>query len=243
MKDRPYACFFVGDFNAHFLNCWSGGDTNAEGFEFDNLLSSLDLSQLISEPTNFEENKLPSSIDLIICDQPNVALESGVRPSPGNFCKHQITFCNLNLHIPPAPIYLRKIWHYNHANADDIKRAVSNFSWLKHLTNIDPSQQVEIFNDKLLNIMMNYIPNRYVKIQPKDPPWINSNLRRMIKKQNKQYKKFLKHEHKSETKVKVDKFRNDCFEAINSAKRSYLDCMGTNLSESKSSPKSLLENF
>ena len=180
MKDRPYVCFFVGDFNAHSLNWWSGGDTNAEGFEFDNLISSLDLFQLISESTNFEENKLPSCIDLIICDQSNVAMESGVRPSPDNFCKHQITFCNLNLHIPP-PIYSRKIWYYNRANADDIKRAVSHFPWLKHLTNLDPSQQLEIFNDKLLNIMMNFIPNRYVKIQPKDPPWINNNLRRMIK--------------------------------------------------------------
>ena len=100
MKDRPYACFFVGDFIPHSLNWWSGGDANAEGFEFDNLLSSLDLSQLISAPTNFVENKLPSCID-----QPNVVMESGVRPSPDNFCKHQMTFCNLILHIPPPSIY------------------------------------------------------------------------------------------------------------------------------------------
>ena len=34
--------------------------------------------------TNFEDNKSPSCIDLIICDQPNVVMESGVRSSPDN---------------------------------------------------------------------------------------------------------------------------------------------------------------
>ena len=47
-RNKSYACFFAGDFNSH--------STNAEGFALDNLLSTLDLSQLICEPTNFEEN-------------------------------------------------------------------------------------------------------------------------------------------------------------------------------------------
>ena len=104
-KNRPYACFFAGDFNAHSLSWWPNGDTNAEGLALDNLLTTFDLSQLISEPTYFADNKSPSWIDLIISDQPNVVMESGVRPSPDNFCKHQMTFCNLNLHIPPPIIF------------------------------------------------------------------------------------------------------------------------------------------
>ena len=73
--------FFSSDFNAHSLSWWPNVDTNAEGLALDNLLTTLDLS-----------------------DQPNVVMESGVRPSPDHFCKHQMTFCNLNLHIPP-PVY------------------------------------------------------------------------------------------------------------------------------------------
>ena len=126
-KNKPYASFFVGDFNAHSLSWWPSGDTNAEGFALDNLLSTLDLRQLINEPTNFEENKSPSCIDLVICDQPNVVIESGVRPSPDNFCRHQMIFCNLNLHIPPPPMYSRKIWHYNRANSDAMNKAVTVF--------------------------------------------------------------------------------------------------------------------
>ena len=94
-------------------------------------------------------------------------MESGVCPSLDNFCKHQMTFCNLNLHITPL-VYLRRIWQYNNrVNNDAMTRAVTD----------SPS---------------NFTPNNDVKIQLKDPPWITKNLQKMIKKQNKQYKKFLK---------------------------------------------------
>ena len=58
-KNKPYAFFFDGDFNAHSQNWWPNG------FALDNLFSTLDLRQLICEPTNFEENKSPACIDLI----------------------------------------------------------------------------------------------------------------------------------------------------------------------------------
>ena len=51
--------FFAGDFNGHCQLWWPDGDTTAEGREIENLLSSLGLSQLVSEPTNFEPNKKP----------------------------------------------------------------------------------------------------------------------------------------------------------------------------------------
>ena len=52
----------------------SGGltvTTTTEGREIENLLSSLDLSQLISETTNFEANKnpLPALISLQLINQ------------------------------------------------------------------------------------------------------------------------------------------------------------------------------
>ena len=73
-KNKTYACFFPGDFNAHSQNWWTYGDTNAEGFALDNLFSTLELNQLICKPTRFEENKYPSCIDLIISDQPNAVM-------------------------------------------------------------------------------------------------------------------------------------------------------------------------
>ena len=59
--------------------------------------------------------------------------------------------------------------------------------------------------------MSNFIPNKYIKVQPKDPPWINDTLRRMIKRQNRQYKNVVNHGCKSEDKVNVDNFRKRMF--------------------------------
>ena len=52
----------------------SGGPmgTQLRSREIENLISSLNLSQLISEPNNFEPNKNLSCIDLFITDQPNL---------------------------------------------------------------------------------------------------------------------------------------------------------------------------
>ena len=58
--ENPFATFSIGDFNAHSQSWWPDGDTTPEGIEIENLFTSLGLSQIISEPTNFEPNKNPS---------------------------------------------------------------------------------------------------------------------------------------------------------------------------------------
>ena len=80
-SENPYSIFLTGDFNGHSQLWWPGGDTTPEGSRIEDLTTSLGLSQLITEPTNFEPNKKPSCIDLIFTDQPNLVLESGTRSS------------------------------------------------------------------------------------------------------------------------------------------------------------------
>ena len=57
--------FFTGDLNGHSQLWWPEGGTSPEGTKIEEMTSNLGLSQLISEPTNFEPNKNPSCIDLI----------------------------------------------------------------------------------------------------------------------------------------------------------------------------------
>ena len=51
--ENPYVMFFTGDFNAHSQNWWPDGNTNNEGIAIDNLLSALDLNQIICETHKF----------------------------------------------------------------------------------------------------------------------------------------------------------------------------------------------
>ena len=61
--ENPFAMFFTGDFNGHSQIWWPDGDTNPEGRAIEDLFSSLNLSQIISEPTNFTPGCHPSCID------------------------------------------------------------------------------------------------------------------------------------------------------------------------------------
>ena len=95
--ENPYVSFFAGDFNGHSKYWYEDGDTNAEGTALNSLFTELDLDQIITEPTHFfNDHSNPSCIDLILTDQPNLVMDSGVRPSLDPLVHHQMTFCKLN---------------------------------------------------------------------------------------------------------------------------------------------------
>ena len=228
--ENPFVMLFAGDFNAHSQSWWPAGDTNNEGIQLVNSFSEFDLTQLISEPTHFREQCNPSCIDLIVCDQPNLVAESGVRTSLDPTCKHQITFCKLNFKIPPLPSYKRHLWHFDKAESQLIEKTVSEFPWELHLAmNKKPTSQVNLLNQTILNIMSNFVPNNNITCKPNVPKWITRDIKNLMRRQNSFYKKYKRNGYKLEDKVKVDKFRDECFQAINMSKHNYLTDLGNKL--------------
>ena len=61
---------------------------------------------------------------------------------------------------------------YDKAELDLIRRAVTSFDWVNSLVNLGTSEQVDLFNDTLLNIFRNFIPHKFITCHYKDPPWI-----------------------------------------------------------------------
>ena len=230
--ENPFAMFFTGDFNGHSQHWWPDGDTNPEGREIEDLFFSLNLTQIISEPTNFEPGKKPSCIDLIVTDQPNLVLDSGTRASLDSHCHHQIIYGKVNLRIPAPPPSERKIWHYDRANTAAIQRSMTNFPWLQHLNlNRDSNWQVKTFTETLLNIMSNFIPNEIKRFIPRDPPWITKQLKTMLNRKNRLFKNYKKHGYKVEDRVRLDVFRKECQESVEKTKADYLKNLGNKLND------------
>ena len=50
------------------------------------------------------------------------------------------------------------------------------------MKNIDTDEQTRPFNKTAINISKNLIPNKYVTFNNKDPPWLNDQVRLLIKK-------------------------------------------------------------
>ena len=91
------------------------------------------------------------------------------------------------------PKYVRKIWHFNRAKEDLIKRAISRFPWEANLRrHQDPNHQVNILNQTILNIMSNFVPNEVKTVCPREPEWFNNSIKKLLRNQNKVFKRFKK---------------------------------------------------
>ena len=74
--------------------------------------------------------------------------------------------------------------------------------------------------------MSTFIPNRMTKIVPRDTPSITGELKRMIKRQHRLYSNFKRHGYRTEDKLKVVVFREECNRVFLAAKEKYLCDLG-----------------
>ena len=243
----PYCVIYTGDFNAHSITWWSDGDSNTEGTQFNILFSELGLSQLISEPTHFREHCRPSCIDLIICDQPNLVIGSGVGPSLDPVCKHQITFCKLSIKIPRIPPFQRLAWHFDQANRRLIHRAMTVFRWENVLNPIpNPNVQVKLLNETILNIMKNFVPSSTITSNMNKPEWITNDIKKMLKMQKILYRNYRLKGFETQDKKRVDKQRDECYQAIKISTENYLKSLGNKLVNKTTGSKAywkIINNF
>ena len=166
--ESPFCCIFLGDFNAK-CSKWYGNNDDHCGLELESLTSSASYTQIIKEATHLLPDRLPSCIDLIFSNQPELVLESGVHASLYNTCHHQIIFAKINFKINLPPPYKRKVWEYKKAEVDLIKRSISKFKWVDAFRNIDTNAQVELFTTTLINIFNNFIPHKTITCNYRDP--------------------------------------------------------------------------
>ena len=127
---------------------------------------------------------------------------------------------------------------FSEANTTAIRNCMLNFPWREHLNlNLDPNWQVKEFNEILLNIMNNFIPNEMKKLIPRNPPWINKSLKTLLKKKNRLFKNVKKHGYKENDCERLNNFRLECQKAVEKAKLSYLSNLGFKLNNPTTSKK------
>ena len=90
-------------------------------------------------------------------------------------CDRQITYCKLNCKIEYPPPYQPLVWKFKKANATSIRITTLTVNWKFLFFNKSVHEHVSIFNNTLMNIFSNYIPNKFVTIDDKDPPWMTEN--------------------------------------------------------------------
>ena len=103
-----------------------------------------------------------------------MVIDSCVHATLHSNCHHQIIYAKFDPKIIYPPLYDRKVWHY-------IKTATDVFDWESAFNGYHANDQVSVFNSKTLNIVLHFMPNETIGCDNKDPPWINSFIKNLIR--------------------------------------------------------------
>ena len=64
--------------------------------------------------------------------------------------------------------------------------------WNKLFSNANVEKQVNILNDTLFNIFSNFARSKVIKVDDRDPPWMNEEIKCKIKSKTKTFQQYLK---------------------------------------------------
>ena len=137
-----------------------------------------------------------SCIDLIFCTSQNLISKYGVDASIFDKCHHNIIYGKIDIRVPLPPKYVRKVWDYSKADVQNIKKSIKEFNWGKTLESLSIDSKVDLLNETLLNIFRNYIPNKKIKCDYRQPPWMTNNIKRSLKERSKLTKCYYKNSQK-----------------------------------------------
>ena len=227
-KRKPTVSIITGDFNARSSNWWSNDTNTLEGTNLYSLTSSNNFSQLINEPTHIQRNS-SSCIDLIFTDRPNLAVNSGVHASLHPNCHHQVVHTSFNLNISYPPPYQRLIWDYKKADSVKIRKALDLINWERLFNNKNINEQVSILNETILNVFSNYVPNKYITVDDKDPVWMNETIKLKIKAKDNMYNKYLQNGRFESDFVLLETLITELNELIVTTKALYYENLGKKL--------------
>ena len=104
----------------------------------------------------------------------------------------------LNLKVEYPPLCERLIWKYKNADILSINHAIDIFDQGNSFEGKNIHEKIHFFNKTILNIFHNYISNKTILCNDKDPPWFNNEIRRTLTKKNEIFKQCIANE-KSQT--------------------------------------------
>ena len=123
--------------------------------------------------------------DLVFHSNPSYITECGIEKFLyADRCHHNIVFGKINLSDPLPPPYARKVWQYNKAD----KKNIQYLSKIVH--NLNNKCKSATFSNTLINIFRNYIPNKKVRFEYGEAPWINKNIKSALCKRSRLTKRY-----------------------------------------------------
>ena len=189
----PAIIVILGDFYAG-NNYLDSKYQNHSGITFfdrqlNDITSSLDLIQLIDQPTRQNANTA-NLRDLVFVSDADSVKENGV-DSPFSQIDHYPVHVTINITKPSYNRRSKTIRDYNLLDADKLTRELMQTDW-DSILNQPMNQATELFTQTILNAADNAIPTRTIQFSPNDKAWCTSELRREIRKRDRLFRTALR---------------------------------------------------
>ena len=150
---------------------------------------------------------------------------------------HQIIYFKLNLKFEYPPPYIRKIWDYNRSETDSINCPIEIFYWSYLFSGKYVHEQLELFNETLLNIFRNFIPNIIILCDDKGLPWMNNKIKKLIKTKNWLFQCQCQRKSGNLNCASLNSITQDISNAVNSLKLKCHKRLALKLNDPKAAPK------
>ena len=111
------------------------------------------------------------------------------------------------------------------------------FNWEKLFQNKNIHDQLKLLKKTIVNIVSNYIPNKFIIWNDKDPPLLNDHIKRLINLKNEIFKKYLKGGRPDSVYENLQTITWDLTEAVSSSKNVYYGRLVNMLSDPNTSAK------
>ena len=183
-------------------------------------MSSNGFSQLTHEPTDIQANS-SACIDLVFTDQRNLSVNSGVQASLHPNCHHQTVYTSFKLNIYYLLQCQRLLCDCKKPYSKNIRKALYSVNWERFFDSKDINSEVTALSETILNIFCNYVPNKCITIDNKDPAWMNEIIKSKIKTKNVFFKQYIQNGRLENDFVFLETLITEVNELISSTKKLY----------------------
>ena len=152
----------------------------------------------------------------------------------------------MNLLIEYPPPYHRLIWDYSNADILNIRKSISSINWSHLFSDNHIDVQVSIFEECALNVFKNFVPNKYVVFDDKEPVWMDQSIKQLIKERDSCYSKYQSQGRRVEDLHIVTSLTDKINEQISNNRKSYFLNLSNQLNDKCLNPKkywTLLRSF
>ena len=113
----------------------------------------------------------------IFTSNPNLINSSGSEMSLFEKCHHNIIYGKIDFKILIPPPYTREVWDYKNASAECIQCSVSSIDWDFLFWGKSINEKVDILNQCLKNIFYNFVPDKVIKCDYRQPPCMTESIK------------------------------------------------------------------